>query len=76
MLPTIFEPDATRDYIEKLKAWGFNAMEIPSYPADVRYNSSKMAPMWDAIEESGIALSFHIGHFSVYGDSFGELRYT
>ncbi len=69
VLPTIFEPEATRDYIEKLKAWGFKAMEIPSYPVDVRYNSSKMAPMWDAIEESGIALSFHIGENLITGGS-------
>ena len=67
VLPTIFEPDATRDYIEKLKAWGFKAMEIPSYPRDVRYNSSKMVPMWEAIEESGIALSFHIGENLITG---------
>ncbi|HJN91980.1 MAG TPA: amidohydrolase family protein [Dehalococcoidia bacterium] len=67
VLPTIFEPEATADYIQKLKDWGFKAMEIPSYPREVRYNSSKMEPMWQAIEESGIALSFHIGENLITG---------
>ena len=43
------------------------ARHLPSYPRDVRYNSTAMEPMWDAIEESGIPLSFHIG-------SSGSLR--
>jgi predicted TIM-barrel fold metal-dependent hydrolase len=63
ILPTIFQPEATRDYIAKLKGWGFRAMEIPSAPRNVYYNSSSMEPMWSAIEESGIPLSFHIGEF-------------
>lgn len=63
ILPTIFEPEATRDSIAKLKHLGFRAMEIPSTPRNVYYNSSSMEPMWAAIEESGIPLSFHIGEF-------------
>lgn len=63
ILPTIFQPEATRDYIQKLKHLGFRAMEIPSSPRNVFYNSSGMAPLWDAVEESGIPLSFHIGEF-------------
>jgi predicted TIM-barrel fold metal-dependent hydrolase len=66
ILPTIFQPEATRDYIQKLKGLGFRAMEIPSSPRNVYYNGSSMAPMWDAIEESGIPLSFHIGEFPDY----------
>lgn len=66
ILPTIFAPETTRDYIQKLKHWGFRAMEIPSSPRNVYYNSSSMAPLWDAIEESGIPLSFHIGEFPDY----------
>jgi predicted TIM-barrel fold metal-dependent hydrolase len=36
-------------------------MQLPSYPHDIRYNASTMEPMWEAIEESGIPVSFHIG---------------
>lgn len=61
ILPTIHCPEATRDYIQKIADLGFIAMQLPSFPKDVRYNASGMEPMWDAIEESGIPLSFHVG---------------
>ena len=44
-------------------------MQIPSCPTDVRCNSSKMAPMWNAIKESDIALSFLIGKNLIKGGS-------
>lgn len=56
-----WEPDAARDNLQELKALGFKAMEIPSSPPGVFYNSRSMEPLWDAIEESGYAISFHIG---------------
>jgi predicted TIM-barrel fold metal-dependent hydrolase len=56
-----WEPEAARDNLQELKALGFKAMEIPSSPPGVFYNSRSMEPMWDAIEESGYAISFHIG---------------
>jgi predicted TIM-barrel fold metal-dependent hydrolase len=61
MLPTLFNPAATKDYIQKIKQLGFHSMELPSSPRGVRYNSAAMEPMWSAIEESGIPISFHIG---------------
>ena len=58
ILPTIYSPERTADYIQKLKAWGYVAMQIPSHPRAERvwYNGSKWDVMWDAIEESGIPL--------------------
>jgi predicted TIM-barrel fold metal-dependent hydrolase len=56
-----WEPEAARDNLQALRAQGFKAMEIPSMPPGVYYNSRAMEPMWDAIEESGYAISFHIG---------------
>ena len=61
VLPTIYAPENTAEYIQKIKNWGFKAMQIPSNPKDVWYNGSRCEPMWDAIEESGLPLSFHIG---------------
>ena len=63
ILPTIYDPPATRDYMQKLQGWGIKAIEIPSAPRNVPYNSSKMEPLWDAVEESGIPLMFHIGAY-------------
>ena len=65
-LPTFFQPEATRDYLQKLKDLGFKAIEIPTNPRGVRYNSSEMEPMWAAIEESGFPLSVHIGAYLQY----------
>src|SRR3954453_3802851 len=61
VLPTMYRPETTKDYIEKLRDLGFVQMQLPSYPKDVRYNATAMEPMWDAIEAGGIPLSFHIG---------------
>jgi predicted TIM-barrel fold metal-dependent hydrolase len=63
ILPTIYEPEATRDYLQKLKAQGIRAIEIPSAPKNVPYNSSLMEPMWAAIADSGIPVMFHIGAY-------------
>ena len=63
ILPTLYEPEATRDYIQKLKELGFKSIEMPSAPRNVAYNGSKMEPMWEAIAESGMPISFHIGAY-------------
>lgn len=65
-LPTFFKPEATRDYLQKLKDLGFKAIEIPMNPKGVRYNSSELDPMWEAIQESGFPLSIHIGAYLQY----------
>jgi predicted TIM-barrel fold metal-dependent hydrolase len=61
ILPTLYAPETTREYVQRLDDLGFVSMQLPSAPKDVRYNASAMEPMWDAIEESGIPLSFHVG---------------
>lgn len=66
MCPTYRKPEATRDYMQKLKDLGFKAMQIPSFPRDVRYNSREFEPLWSAIEEAAIPLSFHIGAYLQY----------
>ena len=66
LLPTFYWPERTKDYIQKIKALGFKAMDIPVSPKGVRYNSSEMDPMWAAIQESGIPISFHIGAYIQY----------
>ncbi len=63
ILPTIYEPAASRDYLQKLKQLGIKALEIPSAPRNTPYNASAMEPLWDAIEESGIPVMFHIGAY-------------
>jgi predicted TIM-barrel fold metal-dependent hydrolase len=56
-----WEPGAARDNIQELRGLGYKAIEIPSMPPGVFYNARAMEPLWDAVEESGYPLSFHIG---------------
>ncbi len=56
-----WNPEAAKDNLQELKGLGYHAMEIPSSPPGVFYNARAMEPMWDAIEESGYPISFHIG---------------
>jgi predicted TIM-barrel fold metal-dependent hydrolase len=63
ILPTIYKPEASRDYLQKMKQMGIKALEIPSAPKNVPYNSSKMEPLWEAIAESGIPVMFHVGAY-------------
>jgi predicted TIM-barrel fold metal-dependent hydrolase len=63
ILPTFHNPAASRDYMQKLKALGYKAVQIPAFPRGVRYNSRDMDPMWEAIQESGLPLSIHVGAY-------------
>lgn len=56
-----WNPQAARDNLQELRGLGFHAMEIPSMPPGVYYNGRSTEPLWDAIEESGYPISFHIG---------------
>ena len=60
VLPAFVKPEAAGDYIQKLKSLGFKAIQMPSFPRGIRYNSMAMDPVFAAIEESGIPLSFHV----------------
>jgi len=61
VVPTMYQPEATADYIQKLKDMGCRAIQMPTYPRDVRYNSKAMEPMWATIAASGMPLQFHVG---------------
>jgi len=63
ILPTIFNPQETGAYIQKLKSWGIKAFHIPSAPKNVPYNASAMEPLWEAIADSGIPVMFHVGAY-------------
>jgi len=60
LLPALYRVEAARDYIAKIKAWGFKAMQIPAFPTTVQFNRSAMEPLWNAVEEGGIPLSLHV----------------
>ena len=45
----------------QLKDLGFKAMIMPTVPPGVAYNSREHEGLWDAVEEIGLPLSFHVG---------------
>ncbi len=56
-----WEPEKAKDNLQELRGLGYHAIEFPSSPPGVFYNGRGMESLWDAIEESGYPLSFHIG---------------
>src|SRR5437764_80207 len=65
-LVNFWDPGATRDEIQAVKALGMRALSIPIAPIGLEYNDPAMEPMWDAFEEGGIPVSFHVGEGLVY----------
>lgn len=72
ILSTVDRPEQTADAIARLKALGFRTMMLPNYPRHARYGEASMAPLWSAIEASGLPLSFHISE-APDGNGPGEL---
>lgn len=63
ILPAFERPEAAHDYMQKLKDLGYRAVQMPHSPKGVRWNSKELFPLWKAIEESGMPLSFHAGAY-------------
>lgn len=61
ILPAFDKPEAAHDYVQKIQGLGFKALQMPHSPKGIRWNSMAMDPVWKAIADSGIPLSFHAG---------------
>ena len=59
-LPSFMKPETAHDQMQMIKELGYRSVQMPSYPKGFRYNSREMDPVWSAIVESGIPLSFHV----------------
>jgi predicted TIM-barrel fold metal-dependent hydrolase len=62
-----WDAEGSRRTLQEMKALGVKTFWLPLKPgADsdgkpIDYNSDRMAPVWEAIEESGLPVSHHIG---------------
>lgn len=62
-----WDPEGARRTVEEVKALGLKTFMLPLFPGKdsekrpIDYASSAMDPLWSAIEESGLPVSFHIG---------------
>ncbi len=72
ILATVHRPERTADAVERLRELGFHTMMLPNYPRQAHYGSTDMAPLFTAIETSGMPLSFHISE-APDGNGPGEL---
>jgi predicted TIM-barrel fold metal-dependent hydrolase len=66
-----WDPARTRQSLEELKALGLRAFMLPQSAGrdtegrKIQYQSDYQRPMWEAIEESGLPVAFHIGETAV-----------
>jgi predicted TIM-barrel fold metal-dependent hydrolase len=72
ILSTVHRPERTPDAIDRLRELGFHTMMLPNYPRGAAYGTPDMAPLFAAIEASGLPLSFHISE-APDGNGPGEL---
>lgn len=59
VLPTVDDPAATAAYLALLTDLGFTAFMLPGRLRGKKYGDPEMAPLWEAIEASGLLLAFH-----------------
>jgi len=60
VLPTIYQPGATAEYLDHLKGLGFRLVQLPgALKGGASYGAPEMAPLWSAIEESGMVAAIH-----------------
>jgi predicted TIM-barrel fold metal-dependent hydrolase len=58
--------------IDRIKALGIKTLLLPQNPAgaagkSLNYCSPEMAPLWEALEDSGLPICFHVGEFFADG---------
>jgi predicted TIM-barrel fold metal-dependent hydrolase len=69
----------TRESIEEVKALGLKTFLIPQFPkgangANINYCDPEMEPFWEALEESGLPICYHVGE--VFHDGPGGMGTT
>ena len=67
MVPSYWDPPMAKESVARCVELGARCLMVPIRPgkfADgrtIQYNHGRMDPLWEAIEESGLPLAFHIG---------------
>ena len=72
ILATLDAPEATADRLARFAELGIVAAQLPSAIRGPSYSDPALEPIWAAIEESGIPLTFHVGE-SPDGNGPGDL---
>jgi len=67
MAPSYWDPPAAKESVARCVELGARCLLVPIKPgkfADgrtIQYNHGRLDPLWEAIQESGLPLAFHIG---------------
>ena len=62
-----WEPASARGSLAEIKALGLKTFMLPALPgqhpdgSDILYADDRMEPFWEAVEDAGLPISFHIG---------------
>lgn len=62
-----WDPAQTKDALAEIKALGFKTVMVPIQPGKftdgtpIAYHDKRMDPFWDAVQDAGLPLNFHIG---------------
>ena len=59
ILPTVYRPEETAEYLAHLKSLGFRLFTMPNALRNTSYTAPEMEPLWTAIEEGGLVASYH-----------------
>lgn len=62
----------TRESIMEIRSLGLKTVFLPQYPkgangADLDYCSAEMEPLWQALDDAGLPICFHVGEFAKGG---------
>ena len=66
-IPNYWQPYMARESIQEIVALGLKTCMLPSMPgrfadgSEIHYADAAMEPLWNAIEEAGLPVCFHIG---------------
>jgi predicted TIM-barrel fold metal-dependent hydrolase len=71
-LVNYWDMSKVRESVAELKALGLKCAFLPQYPRDgegrdIDYCCEEMEPLWEALEESGLPVVYHVGEFAKGG---------
>lgn len=81
-VPIYWDMAKVRDSIQEMKALGIKTMILPRHPGvdvdgnPIHYSGPACKPMWDAIEEAGMPVNFHIGEGGLGGGVNGWAHFV
>jgi predicted TIM-barrel fold metal-dependent hydrolase len=77
VLANYWAPERAAEVLREAKALGLKTLMLPCNPGlypdgeQIYYQSRKMRPLWEAVEEAGLPICFHISEGLIHGGGGG-----